>query len=200
MYENGSEIADTVDPRVHVELERLNNATDEINRLEVDLDEARASFRNLLCDSTAKVDQLRLKLGICIERAKPYYEARFCANEALKETQVAAMKYERANSAHSAAREMVYLAEQGLGGRTLGKPVCSVNIYQNFLYWLYRQVFNTAKNTNLSNFPNPRLQMQIMFLKHIGYKVHFLCEHFVTIPLAHGCCDVAFTVYNRMLF
>lgn len=29
------------------------------------------------------------------------------------------MRYERANSAHSAAREMVYLAEQGLGGRTL---------------------------------------------------------------------------------
>lgn len=28
-------------------------------------------------------------------------------------------RYERANSAHSAAREMVYLAEQGLGGRTL---------------------------------------------------------------------------------
>lgn len=120
MCENGSDY-DTVDPRVHIELERLNNATDEINKLEVDLDEARAQFRQLLCDSTAKVEALRLKLGMCIERAKPYYEARFCTNEALKQTQIAAMKYERANSAHSAAREMVYLAEQGLGGRTLGK-------------------------------------------------------------------------------
>ncbi|GJQ86783.1 hypothetical protein Trydic_g5576 [Trypoxylus dichotomus] len=119
MCENGAEYTDTVDPRVHVELERLNNATDEINKLEVDLDEARASFRQLLCESTARVEALRLKLGLCIERAKPYYEARFCANETLKQTQIAAMRYERANSAHSAAREMVYLAEQGLGGRTL---------------------------------------------------------------------------------
>ncbi|KAJ3649178.1 hypothetical protein Zmor_020933 [Zophobas morio] len=119
MCENGAEYTDTVDPRVHIELERLNNATDDINKLEVELDEARGSFRQLLCDSTARVDALRVKLGMCVERAKPYYEARFCANEALKQTQVAAMKFERANSAHSAAREMVYLAEQGLGGRTL---------------------------------------------------------------------------------
>lgn len=121
MCENGAaEYVDTVDPRVQIELERLNNATDGINRLELELDESRAAFRLLLCESTAKVDALRLKLGMCVERAKPYYEARFCANEALKQTQIAAMKYERANSAHSAAREMVYLAEQGLGGRTLG--------------------------------------------------------------------------------
>ncbi|KAF5274817.1 hypothetical protein FQR65_LT00400 [Abscondita terminalis] len=119
MCDNGAEFVDTVDPRVQIELERLNNATDEINRLEVELDECRAAFRLLLCESTAKVDALRLKLGLCVERAKPYYEARFCANEALKQTQIAAMRYERANSAHSAAREMVYLAEQGLGGRTL---------------------------------------------------------------------------------
>lgn len=119
MCENIADCADTVDPRVHIELERLNNATDEINRLESDLDGARGAFRNLLCDSTAKIDAIRLKLGLCVERAKPYYEARFCANEALKQTQVAAMKYEKANSAHSAAREMVFLAEQGLGGRTL---------------------------------------------------------------------------------
>lgn len=120
MCENGAEYTDTVDPRVHIELERLNSATDEINKLEVELDECRHAFRQLLCDSTAKVDALRVKLGMCVERARPYYEARFCANEALKQTQVAAMKFEKANSAHSAAREMVYLAEQGLGGRTLG--------------------------------------------------------------------------------
>ncbi|CAH1954836.1 unnamed protein product [Acanthoscelides obtectus] len=56
---------------------------------------------------------------MCVERSRPYYEARFVANEILKHTQAAAMKFEKANSAHSAAREMVYLAEQGLGGRTL---------------------------------------------------------------------------------
>lgn len=85
----------------------------------MDLDEARANFRQLLCESSTRVESMRVKLGLCVEKAKPYYEARFCASEALRQTQVAAMKYERANSAHSAAREMVYLAEQGLGGRTL---------------------------------------------------------------------------------
>lgn len=37
---------------------------------------------------------MRVKLGLCVEKAKPYYEARFCAAEALRQTQVAAMKYE----------------------------------------------------------------------------------------------------------
>lgn len=135
MYENGSEYSDTVDPRVHIELERLNNATDEINRLEVELDECRNAFRQLLCDSTAKVDAVRLKLGMCVERARPYYEARFIANEIFKQTQIAAMKFERANSAHSAAREMVYLAEQGLGGRTLGR----------FIFMCFLSIINTSE-------------------------------------------------------
>ncbi|KAK9873950.1 hypothetical protein WA026_002303 [Henosepilachna vigintioctopunctata] len=118
MFENGIE-QDTVDPRVHIELERLNTATDEINKLEVEVDEARNEFRQILCEGVQKTDVLRHKLGICIERAKPYYEARFSANEALKQSQVTAVKFEKANSSHRAAREMVFLAEQGLGGRTL---------------------------------------------------------------------------------
>lgn len=93
MCDNDGEYGDQVDPRVQIELERLNNATDKINKLELDLDEARATFRNLLCESTARVDALRLKLGMCVERCKPYYEARFHANEALKQTQIAAMRY-----------------------------------------------------------------------------------------------------------
>ncbi|CAG9838401.1 unnamed protein product [Diabrotica balteata] len=67
MCENGSEYNDTVDPRVHVELERLNNATDEINKLEVELDECRTAFKQLLCESTLKVDAIRVKLGMCVE-------------------------------------------------------------------------------------------------------------------------------------
>lgn len=40
--------------------------------------------------------------------------------QALQETQQAAVRFERANSAHAAAKEMVYLAEEGLSteGRT----------------------------------------------------------------------------------
>lgn len=56
------------------------------------MDEARANFRQLLCDSSTKVETMRVKLGLCVEKAKPYYEARFTANEALRQTQIAAMR------------------------------------------------------------------------------------------------------------
>lgn len=65
-------------------------------------------------ESTRRIDELSKKLGTCIERARPYYEARLKAKEALQETQAAAVRFERANSAHSAAKEMVFLAEEGL--------------------------------------------------------------------------------------
>ncbi|XP_034229970.1 uncharacterized protein LOC117638907 isoform X2 [Thrips palmi] len=119
--DNDSECSEEgVDPRVQVELEKLNSSTNEINRLEVDLDDARAKFRQLLCDTTLQIDALGKKLGSCVERARPYYEARMKSKEALIETQKAAVKFERANSAHTAAKEMVFLAEEGLKteGRT----------------------------------------------------------------------------------
>ncbi|XP_046404017.1 SH3 domain-binding protein 5-like isoform X2 [Ischnura elegans] len=113
-------LEDAVDPRVQIELERLNTATDDINKLEVDLDEARARFRQLLSESTVRIDTLAKRLGSCIEKARPYYDARVKAKEALLETQKAAARFERASSAHAAAKEMVYLAEEGLKaeGRT----------------------------------------------------------------------------------
>ncbi|CAG2064763.1 unnamed protein product, partial [Timema podura] len=73
--------SDEVDPRVQIELERLNTATDDINKLEVDLDESRAAFRQLLCESTVRIDGLAKKLGACVEKARPYYEARMKAKE-----------------------------------------------------------------------------------------------------------------------
>ncbi|XP_032672012.1 guanine nucleotide exchange factor rei-2-like isoform X2 [Odontomachus brunneus] len=127
--DDSDRVDDAVDPRVQIELERLNTATDDINKLEVDLDEARATFRELLCESTIKIDTLAKKLGACIEKSRPYYDARFKAKEALQETQKAAVRFERANSQHAAAKEMVYLAEEGL--RTEGR--CFDHAWQEML-------------------------------------------------------------------
>ncbi|XP_020281303.1 uncharacterized protein LOC109853508 isoform X2 [Pseudomyrmex gracilis] len=127
--DDSDRVDDAVDPRVQIELERLNTATDDINKLEVDLDEARATFRELLCESTIKIDALAKKLGTCIEKSRPYYDARFKAKEALQETQKAAIRFERANSQHAAAKEMVYLAEEGL--RTEGR--CFDHAWQEML-------------------------------------------------------------------
>lgn len=54
------------------------------------------------------------KLGSCIDKARPYYDARMRSKELQNETQKAAIRYERAMSDHAAAKEMVKSAEEGL--------------------------------------------------------------------------------------
>ncbi|XP_037532661.1 SH3-binding domain protein 5-like, a [Nematolebias whitei] len=103
-----------LDPRIQEELEHLNEASTEINRLELELDDARSCYRKILTESARKLNAQSSQLGSCIEKARPYYEARRLAKEAQQETQKAALSYERAVSMHTAAREMVYVAEQGL--------------------------------------------------------------------------------------
>uniref|UniRef100_A0A3Q2ZH00 SH3 domain-binding protein 5 n=1 Tax=Kryptolebias marmoratus TaxID=37003 RepID=A0A3Q2ZH00_KRYMA len=112
--EKRREIEEELDPRIQEELEHLNQASDEINKLELQLDDARSSYRRILTDSARKLNAQGSQLGACIEKARPYYEARRLAKEAQQETQKAALRYERAVSMHTAAREMVYVAEQGL--------------------------------------------------------------------------------------
>ncbi|XP_071763254.1 SH3-binding domain protein 5-like, a [Centroberyx gerrardi] len=103
-----------LDPRIQEELEHLNEASAEINKLELQLDDARSGYRKILTESARKLNAHSSQLGSCIEKARPYYEARRLAKEAQQETQKAALSYERAVSMHTAAREMVYVAEQGL--------------------------------------------------------------------------------------
>ncbi|XP_055641453.1 uncharacterized protein LOC129778523 isoform X2 [Toxorhynchites rutilus septentrionalis] len=113
-----------VDPRVQIELEKLNEATDSINKYEVDLEEAKNEFRELLVESVEKIKAVAKKLGNSIETAKPYYEARLYASQLAKETQQSALNYDKAKSVHSAAKEMVYLAEQGLGEKSTLDTAC----------------------------------------------------------------------------
>ncbi|NWI63117.1 3BP5L protein, partial [Todus mexicanus] len=78
------------------------------------LQEARTAYRRILSESARKLNAQGSQLGNCIEKARPYYEARRLAKEAQQETQKAALRYERAVSMHNAAREMVFVAEQGV--------------------------------------------------------------------------------------
>uniref|UniRef100_G3N9C8 SH3 domain-binding protein 5 n=1 Tax=Gasterosteus aculeatus TaxID=69293 RepID=G3N9C8_GASAC len=105
-----------LDPRIQEELEQLNQPSGQINKLELQLDEARSSYRRILSDSARNLNSQGSQLGVCIDKARPYYEAHRLAKEAQQETQKAALRYERAVSMHTAAREMVYVAEQGLLG------------------------------------------------------------------------------------
>ncbi|NWQ71514.1 3BP5L protein, partial [Neopipo cinnamomea] len=103
-----------VSPLPQEELEHLNEANADINRGELELDAARSAYRRILSESARKLNSQGSQLGNCIERARPYYEARRRAKEAQQETQRAALRYERAVGMHNAAREMVFVAEQGV--------------------------------------------------------------------------------------
>ncbi|XP_012282767.1 SH3 domain-binding protein 5 homolog [Orussus abietinus] len=101
-----------LDPRIQVELENLNNATDEINKLEIELDEAHTAFKQLLSDSTRRLKEIANKLGGgCIEKARCYYEAMEVARQARIQCQRQAQLYQRASEIHAAAKETVALAE-----------------------------------------------------------------------------------------
>lgn len=62
--------------KVHEELEKLNIATDVINKLEVQLDEARKQFRLTQQKWSQKLDELSKKYGNVISKSRPYYEAK----------------------------------------------------------------------------------------------------------------------------
>ncbi|XP_045593910.2 LOW QUALITY PROTEIN: SH3 domain-binding protein 5 homolog [Procambarus clarkii] len=103
---------EALDPRVQIELEKLNTATDDINKLEAKLEEANNAFRATLTESTAILKNMAKKLGSCIEKARPYYEARELARTSQLDCQRAAVQYQRANALHHAARETIALAEE----------------------------------------------------------------------------------------
>nr|XP_033785931.1 SH3 domain-binding protein 5 [Geotrypetes seraphini] len=103
-----------VDPRIQGELEKLNQATDYINRRETELEDARQKFRAVLVEATVKLDELVKKIGKAVEDSKPYWEARRIARQAQLEAQKATQDFQRATEVLRAAKETISLAEQRL--------------------------------------------------------------------------------------
>ncbi|XP_011880063.1 PREDICTED: SH3 domain-binding protein 5 homolog [Vollenhovia emeryi] len=101
-----------LDPRIQIELENLNNAADNINKLETELDEAHTAFGQLLSDTTRRLKEITDKLGTsCIEKARCYYEALEMAHQAQVQCQQQAQLFQRASEIHNAAKETVAVAE-----------------------------------------------------------------------------------------
>ncbi|XP_004930492.1 SH3 domain-binding protein 5 homolog isoform X2 [Bombyx mandarina] len=101
-----------LDPRIQVELEKLNAATDEINKLELELDESMKTFHLLLNETSRRLQALTRRLGTCVDKSRPYYDALGQAVAARSECQKAAVQFQRASELHAAAKETVTLAEQ----------------------------------------------------------------------------------------
>ncbi|XP_076181353.1 uncharacterized protein LOC143153742 [Ptiloglossa arizonensis] len=102
----------SLDPRIQIELENLNDATDDINKLETELDEAHTAFRQLLSETTKRLKEILNKVGNnCVEKARCYYEADEVARQAQVQCQQQAQLFQRASEIHAAAKETVALAE-----------------------------------------------------------------------------------------
>uniref|UniRef100_A0A8C1YLG6 SH3 domain-binding protein 5 n=1 Tax=Cyprinus carpio TaxID=7962 RepID=A0A8C1YLG6_CYPCA len=95
-------------------LEKLNQSTDDINRCETELEDARQKFRSVLVEATLKLDELVKKIGKAVEESKPYWEARPIARQTQLEAQRSTQDFQRATEVLRAAKETIALAEQRL--------------------------------------------------------------------------------------
>ena len=99
---------------IEIQLELLNSTSAEINLWENEINERRKLYRWTLSETTNRLNFVARNLGDCISKSRPYYDAKKLAKEAQNNIQQAALDYDRVASSHTAAREMVYVAENGL--------------------------------------------------------------------------------------
>ncbi|KAK0175611.1 hypothetical protein PV327_009351 [Microctonus hyperodae] len=101
-----------LDPRIQIELENLNTATDDINKLEIELDEAKTSFNHWQSESLKKLLDIKNKIGAgYVEKARCYYDADKLAGQAQLQIEHQTRLFKRANEIHDTAKETVALAE-----------------------------------------------------------------------------------------
>ena len=110
-YEYESE---SLDPRIQNELERLNKSATDINKMENELEEAKQLFINSRQRQLQRLEFLQKKLGACIMKAKPYYEAMEKTEKLQQEAQKTVQEYQRANSLYKTAKETLSVAENNL--------------------------------------------------------------------------------------
>lgn len=105
---------DDLDPRIHIELEKLNNATNDINRWEKELDDSQSEFRLLLSSRTAELNRLIQKFGTSIELSRPFYVALQEAKDSHKRLHDVTINYQRANVVHDEAKKRLGNTEKSI--------------------------------------------------------------------------------------
>ncbi|CAF2841058.1 unnamed protein product [Rotaria sp. Silwood2] len=97
---------DALDPRIQIELERLNYANEAINQLELQLDEARKVCDEFKGKSEEELFQLEKKIGEAVVKARSYYDARIKLRDAKEKLIKAKHRFECAQALHVAAKEI----------------------------------------------------------------------------------------------
>lgn len=81
-------------------------------------------YQALLEEGRERIKQASHKITSAIEIAQPYYQARLYCQQLSKDVQLITANYDKAKTHLSAAKEMVFLAEQGLGEKSTLDMAC----------------------------------------------------------------------------
>jgi hypothetical protein len=150
-----------------VELERLNKASTDINKLENELEEAKALFISTKNRQAQRIEYLQKKLGNCIQKAKPYYDASQAKDrvngrnlylccmqfkifvnifrlyfQLQKETQRAVQEFQKAISHYKTAKETLAVAEQNLSTNGIS------DVWQEYLSETITKINSYKKNAD----------------------------------------------------
>lgn len=101
-------------PRVQVELDKLNYANESINSLELELEESKREYLLTIQNAEDDLMLMEKKLGNCVEKSKPYYDARIELNDAKEKYAKAKIRFETAQELYVAAKRMQMYAEENL--------------------------------------------------------------------------------------
>ncbi|TGZ57827.1 hypothetical protein CRM22_009873 [Opisthorchis felineus] len=110
---------------VESQLDILNQTAPQINQLENNLLAARATYQNTLTEHSSRLNAIGKRLGKCVQRARPYYDAKAKQAELTREIQRATERYNRANDLLTASCQTLSKLENATptGTRQVGDVV-----------------------------------------------------------------------------
>lgn len=110
---------ETLDPRIQIELEKLNKCCDEINKLENEFEETKIYFENSKHHYLENLEHLEKTIGQSIKKSKPYFDLIRNLPMLKDETHKAAQEFQKANSLYKTAKETLTVAENGLNSKEI---------------------------------------------------------------------------------
>ncbi|KAL3831374.1 hypothetical protein ACJMK2_023127 [Sinanodonta woodiana] len=158
---------DILDNRIQVELDKLNQASAEINKLENELDEARTKYRCTLSETSHKITAAAKGRRKRIDKAREYYKLKGELKKAQGEALKATRQYQTATGIYNAAKETVTLAEERLTEKAANcssstTPLSSA--WQEMLNHTIQRVMDAEKEKSRSELEHKRTMEQCQVL------------------------------------
>jgi hypothetical protein len=154
--EEAGEESDQHLERVQTELDRLNYSNEAINNLELELEESKREYVRLMQSSEEQLTVLEKKLGSCVAKARPYYEARIDLNDSKHKYLVAKHRFETAQELYVAAKNMQMYAEENLENfvftvsQPIGQPIVGSSLDRESLLKILEIAKVKVNDTELS--------------------------------------------------